>query len=215
MAELTLEEGTLLVRYARLAVDRYLSRGVYIMVPQGLPRKLYERRGVFVSLEKIVSERGGVKRRVLRGRRGMVDPVLPLIEATIRSAIEVAVRDYRYPPLNIGELNSIVFEVTIVSDLEPLDTRDIEKCLSQLKLGLEGVVLEVGGRYRSVVLPQTAVEEDWDKSEMLQQVCLRAGLPMNAWRDSNVRIYKFKTQIFYELHPNGEVIERALYLGRE
>lgn len=215
MSELSLEEGTLLIHYARLAVDRYLSRGVYIMIPQGLPSKLYEKRGVFVSIEKIVSERGGVKRRVLRGRRGIVDPILPLIEATIRSAIEVAVRDYRYPPLNVGELNNVVFEVTVLSKPELLDVRDVQKCLSELRLGLDGVVLEVGGRYRSVVLPQTAVEEDWDKSEILQQVCLRAGLPMNAWMNSNVKIYKFKTQIFYELHPNGEVIERALYIGRE
>jgi AMMECR1 domain-containing protein len=76
--------------------------------------------------------------------------------------------------------------VTILSPLEPVaDAKNIV-------IGSHGVYLEKGGR-SSVFLPQVPVEQGWDLPTTLEQLCIKAGLPANAWKDA--RLYRFSADI--------------------
>ncbi len=52
--KLTLDEGRFLVKLARKAVEEYLSSAVIIKPPPETPKRLWEKRGVFVTIERIV-----------------------------------------------------------------------------------------------------------------------------------------------------------------
>jgi len=41
-----------------------------------------------------------------------------------------------------------------------------------------------------------AVEYRWDRTTFLQQTCCKAGLPPDAWKDADARIYTFTAEIF-------------------
>lgn len=68
---------------------------------------------------------------------------------------------------------------------------------------------------RGLLLPQVPVEYNWSVEEFLDNACLKAGLRPNIWREGTVNVYIFQAQIFAEIVPNGEVIERVLTVGKK
>jgi uncharacterized protein (TIGR00296 family) len=52
------------------------------------------------------------------------------------------------------------------------------------------------GFYRGLLLPQVAPENNMDKVEFLSHTCMKAGLSPNAWREGNIKVFKFQGQIF-------------------
>lgn len=99
--ELTLDEGKFLIHLARNAVKTYLETGKTVKAPESTPKKLFERCGVFVTINMLKS---GDKR--LRGCIGYPYPTSPLVEAVIDSAINAATQDPRFYPLSLGELGN-------------------------------------------------------------------------------------------------------------
>ena len=210
--KLSINDGEFLIRYARKAVREYIFNGRRIDTPEDMPKKLKEKRGAFVALEKIVISEDNIRKRVFRGRMGIPYPNYPLIDVVIDSAIQVALKDPRFSPLSIGELSRVVFEVTILSTPKLIEIKDPRDYPKKIKVGLHGVIVEVG-EYRGIILPQVAVEFNWNEEKILEQACIRAGLAPDFWLTSKINVYKFTTQIFYELKPNGKVIERMTYFG--
>jgi uncharacterized protein (TIGR00296 family) len=49
-----------------------------------------------------------------------------------------------------------------------------------------------------VLLPQVAVEQNWDRTTFLQHTCMKAGLPPDAWQDKKTQIEIFSAVIFSE-----------------
>jgi len=43
-----------------------------------------------------------------------------------------------------------------------------------------------------------ATEWGWNKEEFLSNTCMKAGLESNCWLTTDVKIYKFASQIFGE-----------------
>ena len=43
-----------------------------------------------------------------------------------------------------------------------------------------------------------ATDYGWDRKTFLQQTCLKAGLPTNAWQSPDAEIYIFSAQIIKE-----------------
>ncbi|RLE76269.1 MAG: TIGR00296 family protein [Thermoprotei archaeon] len=208
---LSLEEGALLVRMARSAVSSYLATGTKPSVPESLPDRLREKRPVFVTIRKLVTDSEGVRRWALRGCLGYVTPLLPLAEATVNAAIAAATRDPRFSPLTAQELPHVIFEVTVLSELEPVEVEDPRDYPREVRVGVHGLVVEKG-LARAVLLPQIAVEYEWDERTFLSQACVKAGLPPDAWELGDLKVYRFTAQIFAEIEPQGEVIERQLYV---
>lgn len=191
----SLDEGALLIRLARYAIETELRRSAFSM-PSWIPKRLNEvKHGVFVSIERII-HRGGALVRELRGSRGSPRPIKGVAHDVALAAAYAAFRDERWARLTEAEFKRCVVEVTVVSDLFKAERLD------DLVLGYHGLYSPPS----FVLLPQAMIEkglDSWDK--VRDCACSRADCS---------KLYAFETQVFYELHPGGTVIERELYKSR-
>lgn len=202
--DISLEEGIFLVKLARAAVEEYLKKHRRIHVPETTPGKLMQPFGVFVTINKI--ENG---QKDLRGCIGYPYPTNPLAEAVIDSAISSATSDPRFYPLSLDELDSVVFEVSV---LTPPQLIEVEKSIdypSKIKIGRDGLIIEKGF-YKGLLLPQVPVEWGWDEEEFLCQCCIKAGLPPDCWLMKGTKVYKFQAVIFEEESPGGEIKRKII-----
>jgi len=197
--ELTDEEGAFLVKLARKAVEENLKDGRIISSPKEVSSKILEPRGVFVTIN---SAEGEVKN--LRGCIGFPHPTYPLVKAVIEAAVESATRDPRFPPLSKGELNKVVFEVSVLTTPQLIEVSSPTEYPSKIKVGEDGLIVE-RGFYKGLLLPQVPVEWGWDEEEFLCQCCMKAGLPPDCWILKATKIYKFNCVIAQELEPNGKI----------
>ncbi len=210
---LTHDEGIFLVKLARRSVEIYLRDNIRIQPPPNTPKKLLEKHGVFVTLEKVVQRPDGTWKKDLRGCIGFPYPIFPLVNATIEAAIAAATEDPRFRQVRLSELKNITFEVSVLTKPEKIIVKDVRDYPKMIKVGYDGLIVK-RGLYSGLLLPQVPVEYNWDEETFLSQTCFKAGLPPDAWLDPDVEIYKFQAQIFAEIEPDGEVIERKIYLAR-
>ncbi len=194
---LTLKEGELAVRLAREAVEQYVRERK--VLKKELEGKFAEKRGVFTTLNK---------HGMLRGCIGFPYPVKRLDEAIIDSAISAAVKDPRFPPVGDDELQDIVVEVTVLTPPQRLEAKPLERS-KYVKVGKDGLMVKKG-MFSGLLLPQVAVEHNFDEEEFLTQTCLKAGLPPDCWLEEDTEVYVFQGQIFEETEPYGRVVERDL-----
>lgn len=202
--DLSLEEGRLLVELARKAVEEYLKNRKRIRPPENIPEKLMQPRGVFVTINSVEGEE-----KELRGCIGLPYPTTPLAEAVIESAISSATQDPRFYPLSLKELDSVVFEVSILTPPQLVEVENPSEYPSKIKVGVDGLIIE-RGFYRGLLLPQVPVEWGWGEEEFLCQCCLKAGLPPDCWLMKGTKVYKFQAIIFEEETPKGEVRRKTL-----
>jgi len=202
--DLSLEEGRLLVKLARKAVEEYLKNRKRIRPPENIPEKLMQPRGVFVTINSVEGEE-----KELRGCIGLPYPTTPLAEAVIESAISSATQDPRFYPLSLEELDSVVFEVSILTPPQLVEVENPSEYPSKIKVGVDGLIIE-RGFYRGLLLPQVPVEWGWGEEEFLCQCCLKAGLPPDCWLMKGTKVYKFQAIIFEEETPKGEVRRKTL-----
>jgi len=198
------EHGVFLVKLARKAITEYLKSGVKIEPPSETPEELKAKSGVFVTLNRL-TEAG----KELRGCIGYPEPFLPLVEATIDSAINAAVGDPRFPPVSLGELKFIVVEVSVLTPPVLLKVDDPRKYAEKVRVGVDGIIVERGFN-RGLLLPQVPVEWGWNAEEFLSHGCLKAGLPPDAWLIPGTKIYVFQAIIFEEEEPEGRIVRRSL-----
>jgi|SRR3989304_1740776 len=197
---LTKTEGETAVRLARRAMEECLRNKIKIM-PDNLPSLFKEKRGVFVTLNK----KKTIKE--LRGCIGRPYPILPLGEAIIVSVINAAREDPRFDPVEPGEMDELLIEVTVLTlprkiKAKPRDIPD------KIKIGRDGLIIATG-RCQGLLLPQVAVEHGFDCSEFLCQTSMKAGLMPDAWLNG-ADVYSFQGQIFEEIEPGGEIREKIL-----
>ena len=194
---LTLEEGKAAVRVAREAIASYIEKNMRIKA-DGLPPVFNEKRGIFVSIH----EQGE-----LRGCIGYPYPVLPLGQAIVDSAINACSRDPRFFCLQPAELKKVELEVTVLTMPEAYKVP--KKMLPRaVRIGRDGLIVSKG-RYTGLLLPQVAPEWGFDAIEFLGNTCLKAGLPADAWLDEDTVVQHFEAQIFAEVAPAREVIEKS------
>jgi len=111
-------------------------------------------------------------------------------------AVEAAINDPRFPPVNLEELEQIECEISVLTPLSPVYD------ISDIKVGRDGLYVRMG--YASgVLLPQVAIENNWDKETFISYTCLKAGLPANTWKNivgkaHHLKIYKFEAIVFSE-----------------
>ena len=111
----------------------------------------------------------------LRGCIGSLAPVEPLYLSVHHNAINAAMHDPRFSPVQSAELADITVDVSILSPI-----RDIPN-LDAFKLGQHGIILSKG-MARAVFLPEVATEQGWTKEETLAYLSQKAGLSADAWR---------------------------------
>ena len=197
--QLSLEEGEFLVRLARKAVKEYLETRSQMKVPEDISQKLSQPCGVFVTINSI---KFGEKK--LRGCIGYPYPTVPLIQAVIESAINSATQDPRFYPISLDELESVVFEVSVLTPPQIIEVEKTSQYSSKIKVGEDGLIVEKNV-FKGLLLPQVPIEWKWDNEEFLCQCCIKAGLPPDCWLLKDTKIYKFSCVIAQELSPNGPV----------
>jgi hypothetical protein len=132
-----------------------------------------------------------------------------LFNALEDAAISAAIEDPRFPPVKYTELDSITFEVTVLTPPKKIVVSKPEEYLSKIKVGRDGLIVKYGF-YSGLLLPQVPVEYGWNVEEFLEHTCEKAGLLENYWRNSETEIQKFEGIIFKEENPNGIVIREVL-----
>ena len=202
--ELSVDEGKFLIELARNAVKEHLKTRKHILIPKNTPKKMLEECGVFVTINKLFH---GEKQ--LRGCIGYPYPTAPLVEAVIDSAINAATQDPRFPPLSPKELDEIVFEISVLTPPELIETNNPKEYVKKFKVGEHGLIVEKGP-FKGLLLPQVPLEWNWCEEEFICQCCMKAGLPPDTWLTEGTKIYKFKAVIFEEEAPNGTVKQKAL-----
>jgi AmmeMemoRadiSam system protein A len=151
-------------------------------------RRLAEPSGAFVSLHL-----GGE----LRGCIGYIDPVRPLLMTVEEAACKAGTEDVRFAPVTAAEVALLEIEISVLSHPEPFhEPGDIE-------IGTHGVLIETRHR-RGLLLPQVALEFGWDQTMLLNHTAEKAGLPRNAWKLPDVKLYRFTAEIFHECAPGVE-----------
>jgi len=143
--------------------------------------RLKEPRGVFVTIKK---------HGQLRGCIGYVRAIKPLWQAVADMAEAAAFQDPRFPPVRVDELGELEIEISVLTPLREI--KDPE----EIEVGKHGIMIERPPYYSGLLLPQVATEYGWDRETFLEQTCIKAGLPPNAWRDPATRIYIFSAEIF-------------------
>ncbi len=185
---LTEEEGTAAVSAAVSYVLEVVTRKP-AQVPT-LPEIFTKKCGVFVTL---------TLKGELRGCIGYPYPLIRLGDAIKDAAYHAALHDPRFYPVTTDELQNMDIEVTILSEPETLEVPAKDRA-SQVIVGKHGLIAEYHG-YRGLLLPQVAVEWDWNSSEFLDQTCIKAGLPAKTWENDMCIIQTFEGQIFTRKHP--------------
>ncbi|MEW6069688.1 MAG: TIGR00296 family protein, partial [Candidatus Thermoplasmatota archaeon] len=79
----------------------------------------------------------------------------------------------------------------------------------KIKIGVDGLIAEKAF-FRGILLPQVPIEWNWNEEEFLTHVCIKAGLPPDAWLSEGIKIYKFQAEIFSEEEPRGKISKRKL-----
>lgn len=184
---LTQDEGKLLINIARENILTYLKGGEYVL-KQELPEVFHEKLGVFVTLS-INSN--------LRGCIGYPEPYMELIEGLLDVSIAAAFDDPRFNPLSLEEFEKTEIEVSVLTKPKLVEVDSYNEYLEVLKVGRDGLIIE-NIYHRGLLLPQVPIEQNWDIKTYLENLCYKAGLNKDAWKDENTKIYNFQAQIFEE-----------------
>lgn len=194
------KDGQILVKTARMVVADYLKNGSKTELGKKFQKDFSFNSGVFVTLNNSLG---------LRGCIGYPLPDKKLFNALEEAAISAATEDPRFPPVKFEELDSITFEVTVLTPPTKIEVSDSQEYLSKIKIGQDGLIVKYG--YNSgLLLPQVPVEYGWNEKEFLEYTCEKAGLPKEYWQKKDVEILKFEGIVFKEKDPNGEIIQEKL-----
>ena len=139
-----------------------------------VPPRLTVPAGAFVTLY-----RGSE----LRGCIGSVEPQGSLAALVERMATAAATRDPRFAPLAPEELHGLHVEISVLSAAHAVAPDEVDPAT-------HGVCLSHAGR-RAVFLPQVAARHGWDRETLLGELCAKADLPADAWRDASVVLRAF------------------------
>jgi AmmeMemoRadiSam system protein A len=178
MSRLSSDDGRVLLDLARRAISTaVIEKRILDFSPY--PSALTQPAGAFVTLH-----RDGQ----LRGCVGQVEASDPLGDAVARAAINAALHDSRFPAVEADEVTSLEIEISVLSPPEPIAP---EKILP----GPHGLLI-MKDEHRGLLLPQVAAGRRWSSQRFLEETCIKAGLPRDAWRDPATRILGFTAEVF-------------------
>ena len=177
-AEYSPEERKLLLELAHRSIEaRLRGEGPDVTPPNA---HLAERRGAFTTLHLDGK---------LRGCIGYVFPVATLYQTVAETAAAAAFEDPRFYPVGPEEATRLKIEISVLSPLKPIVADDVE-------IGRHGLVVSYMGR-RGLLLPQVPTEMGWDRETFLEQTCIKAGVPFDAWK-TGAKLEGFTAEVFGE-----------------
>lgn len=178
---LSRDDQTTLLRIARHALDARVHRVPVVPAAEG-EGVLRIACGAFVSIHR---------QGALRGCLGRVVADMPLTDVVHHLATVVADSDPRFEPVRPDELDEIDIEISVLTP-----EREVHS-LDAIEVGRHGLIVAQGHR-RGLLLPQVATEHGWDVHQFVEHTCLKAGLPIDAWRQG-ARLLVFEAEVFAEV----------------
>jgi AmmeMemoRadiSam system protein A len=118
-----------------------------------------------------------------------VAPIKPLYITVRDVARFAALEDRRFRPVTAGELGALEYEISVLSPMRRIMDNN------EIAVGRTGLLIRKDS-YEGLLLPQVPVEEKWDRTEFLREVCLKAGLPQRAWQDPDADLFRFTALVF-------------------
>lgn len=179
--ELSRSDKQLLIKIARTSLEASVRRSPMPSFKE-LPAKFQEQSGAFVTLKKAGE---------LRGCIGYILPVQTLYGTIVEMAKAAALHDTRFEPVAPGELSTIDIEISVLTPPQDIPS------LKEFEIGRHGIIINLKGR-QAVFLPQVAVEQGWDKETTLKHLCLKAGLPADAYKEPSMTFRVFEAIVFEE-----------------
>jgi AmmeMemoRadiSam system protein A len=177
------DEQSKLLQWARRSIEQAVRGEKLTPVPPAdLTPELCAPHAAFVTLKK---------RGDLRGCIGRMDFTRPLWENVVSAAVSSALEDPRFEAVQPDELPELRLEISVLEP--PLELKRVEDYDAQR----HGIIIEKGYRH-ALLLPKVAQEHGWDEGKMLEALCLKAGLPADAWREPDARLQVFTAVDFTE-----------------
>jgi AmmeMemoRadiSam system protein A len=167
-----------LLRLAHDSIESALEERELDLTPPS--PHLAEPRGAFTTLHL---------RGRLRGCIGYVAPAESLYKTVADTARAAAFDDPRFAPVPPVQIPELRVEISVLSLPQPIVPAEIE-------VGRHGLIVTYGSR-RGLLLPQVAIEWQWDREAFLAQTCLKAGLPADAWQ-RGAELQGFTAEVFGE-----------------
>lgn len=144
----------------------------------------FDKKGVYVVL---------LKDGYLRSMAGFIEPYKELYHTINGAAINAACYNSKYKRLTREELPTIVFEISLISDLKKMPYSDPGDLLAKLDSSM-GLMLKEG-IHKATFLPSM-----WkayaDKKDFVSGLCKEAGLNDDVWIRKQLDIYSFKAETF-------------------
>lgn len=142
---------------------------------------LNQHNGAFVTL---------TQQGELRGCIGYIVSQMPLYKVVYEAARQAAFADPRFPSLTQEEFDSVLIEISVLLSFKKINSYD------EIEIGKHGLILEEGAR--GLLLPQVAVEHNFNRDQFLSALCRKAGLYADYWKERLLNINIFTAEIFSE-----------------
>ncbi len=149
---------------------------------KNIPEMLQQPCGAFVTLHKA---------QELRGCIGYIESDMSLIKTVQDVAVKSALSDPRFPPVEAEEVPLLEIEISVMTPPEAISD------MTRIEVGKHGLIMQKGLR-RGLLLPQVASEYGWDRETFLNQTARKAGLPADAWRQPDTKVFIFSAEVFNE-----------------
>jgi AmmeMemoRadiSam system protein A len=171
--QLTSEERTALLRWARAALRAHLETGAPPSIDErSLPRALREHASCFVTL----TDNGALRGCILDSFR----PHESVARNVARNVVLAATVDSRFAPVVLAELDRLTIEISILGQPYPIPHSPPERLVASLHPGVDGVTLTTT-LGTSTFLPQV-----WEQlpgvEVFLSELCRKQGAPATCWR---------------------------------
>lgn len=165
------------VKLARMSLEHYLKSGTYMDLPEDISEEiLNKKQPVFVSIKK-------------NGRlRGCIGSLKSFEKNTameiIKYAVEAGIRDFRFTPVSLDEVDELTFSVDVLHESEPVEDM----------AGLDpinfGVIVKKGNR-KGLLLPNIEGVDTVD--EQLRIALNKAGID----DDEDYEIERFRVERYH------------------
>jgi AmmeMemoRadiSam system protein A len=185
---LTSQEKITLLQEARQSIELTLTGKLLPpLILSAYTQPLQEKGASFVTL---------TLKGELRGCIGTLEAFQPLLADVREHAMDAAFKDYRFPPVQLPELQLIRIEISRLTPPQPLIYKEPKELPRKLKRGVDGVILKDGFQ-RATFLPQ--VWEQLPKvEEFLGHLCIKMGVPSNTWSQKKMDVSIYHVEEFHE-----------------
>ncbi|MBS3062229.1 MAG: AmmeMemoRadiSam system protein A [Candidatus Diapherotrites archaeon] len=183
---IALEHRELLLTLARNSIQEFLEP-VSMPFETKIPTELYAKSGVFVTL---------TKNKQLRGCIGSLGPSRTIWNQVKQNALLAAFSDSRFSPVEPDEVPLLKIQISVLSPPKPFFFYTVQELLHKLENEKPGVILSKDA-FSATFLP-SVWKEIQTSEEFLSELCQKAGLGKNEWKQPGLKIQLYFSESFEE-----------------